>query len=144
MKISIENEPSSRDCDFIRNRLHEYNAAFVGPDNYAPLAIFVRDDSGSIRGGLLGETFWQWLHISIVWINENDRGQGLGTRLLELAEEEGIKRGCVSAFLDSLSFQSPGFYMNRGYETWGELKDLPLGHQRLFLQKKLVVREDLQ
>ena len=104
----------------------------VGPDNYAPLAIFVRDDTGTIRGGLLGETFWQWLHISTVWINESDRGQGLGTRLLVLAEEEGIKRGCISAFLDSLSFQAPDFYLQRGYEIWGELKDLPVGHRADF------------
>ena len=104
VQISIEDKPRPDDCDFVRNRLHEHNATMVGPDNYAPLAIFVRDDTGSIRGGLLGETFWQWLHISIVWVNESDRGQGLGTRLLALAEEEGSKRGCISAFLDSLSF----------------------------------------
>ena len=71
-----------------------------------------------------------------------DRGQGLGTRLLALAEEEGIKRGCISAFLDSLSFQAPDFYLKRGYEIWGELKDLPVGHRRIFLQKKLVPSED--
>ena len=144
MHISIEDKPRAEDCDFVRNRLHEHNAAMVGPDNYAPLAIFVRDDTGSIRGGLLGETFWQWLHISIVWVNESDRGQGLGTRLLALAEEEGIKRGCISAFLDSLSFQTPDFYLKRGYEIWGELKDLPVGHRRIFLQKKLVPGEDRQ
>ena len=57
MQISIEDKPRPDDCDFVRNRLHEHNATIVGPDNYAPLAIFVRDDTGSIRGGLLGETF---------------------------------------------------------------------------------------
>ena len=144
MHISIEDEPRAEDCDFVRNRLHEHNTAIVGPDNYAPLAIFVRDDAGSIRGGLLGETFWQWLHISIVWVNESSRGQGLGTRLLALAEEEGLKRGCISAFLDSLSFQAPDFYLKRGYEIWGELKDLPAGHRRIFLQKKLVPSKNRQ
>ena len=144
MQISIEDKPRAEDYDFVRNRLHEHNIAIVGPDNYAPLAIFVRDDTGSIRGGLLGATFWQWLHISTLWVNESSRGQGLGTRLLALAEEEGLKRGCISAFLDSLSFQAPDFYLQRGYEIWGELKDLPVGHQRIFLQKKLVPSEDRQ
>ena len=138
MEISVEHKPASEDCDFVRNRLHEHNAAIVGPDNYAPLAILVRDDTGTIRAGLLGETFWNWLHISTVWVNESDRGKGLGTRLLALAEEEGIRRGCISAFLDSLSFQAPDFYLKRGYEIWGELEDFPVGHRRTFLQKELV------
>ena len=138
MQISIEDEPRSEDCDFLRKRLQEHNTSIVGPDNHAPLAIFVRDDTGSIRGGLLGETFWQWLHIRTVWVDESHRGQGLGTRLLALAEEEGIKHGCISVFLDSQSFQAPDFYLKRGYETWSELKDLPAGHRRIFLQKKLV------
>ena len=137
MQLSIEDEPCLEDCDFVRGRLQEHNAAIVGPDNYAPLAIFARDGSGSIRGGLLGETFWQWLHISTVWIAASDRGQGLGTRLLALAEEEAVKRGCIGAFVDSQSFQAPDFYLNRGYEVWGELRDLPVGHRRIFLQKKL-------
>lgn len=64
-------------------------------------------------------------------------GEGLGTRLLALAEEEGIKRGCISAYLDSMSFQAPDFYLKRGYEIWGELEDFPVGHRRTFLQKKL-------
>ncbi len=53
MQISVEDNPTSEDCDFVRNRLHEHNAAIVGPDNYVPLAIFVRDDTGTIPAGLL-------------------------------------------------------------------------------------------
>ena len=109
MEIAIEDKPAPEDCGFVRNRLHEHNTAIVGPDNFSPLAIFARDDTGTIRAGLLGETFWQWLHISTLWVQASDRENGLGTRLLALAEEEGIRRGCINAFLDSLSFQAPGF-----------------------------------
>ncbi len=142
MQISIETTPNPEDCDFVRDHLYKYNTAIVGPDNYAPLTIFIRDESGTIRGGLLGETFWQWLHISIVWVNENDRSQGLGSRLLAFAEEEGIKRGCIGVFLDSLSFQAPDFYIKRGYEIWGEIEGLPPNHRRIFLQKKLIASKD--
>ena len=100
MQILIEAHPSPEDCDFVRDRLNEHNEAIVGPDNFKPLSIFVRDEGGTIHGGLLGETFWHWLHISIVWVHESDRGQGIGTRLLLLAEEEATKRGCIGAFLD--------------------------------------------
>ena len=55
MQVSIEDDPCPEDFDFVRDRLQEHNAAIVGPDNYAPLAIFARDGSGSIRGGLLGK-----------------------------------------------------------------------------------------
>ena len=98
MQISVEDRPAPEDSDFVRNPLHHHNAAIAGPDNFGPLAIFLRDETGTIRAGLLGETFWQWLHISTVWVNESDRGNGLGIRLLALAEEEGIRRGCRGWF----------------------------------------------
>lgn len=35
---------------------------------------------------------------------------GLGMELLKRFEDEGRKRGCVAAFLYTISFQAPGFY----------------------------------
>jgi GNAT superfamily N-acetyltransferase len=137
MKIHIENDPRLQDCQVVRDGLTAYNTRHVAADGFAPLSIFVRDNEGTICGGLLGEPFGQWLHISILWLAEKQRGQGLGSQLLQQAEEEAVRRGCLSAFVDTLDFQVPSFYEQHGYSAWGQIENLPPGHRRIFFQKQL-------
>ncbi len=51
-------------------------------------------------------------------------------------ERRAIERGCHSAWVDTFSFQAPGFYRELGYEAFGEL-DYPPEHKRFFLKKRL-------
>ena len=68
---------------------------------------------------------------------EDLRGKGFGKELLSQAEEEARQRGAMHAYLDTFSFQAPGFYQKQGYEVFGQLDDFPTGHQRYFCKKKL-------
>ena len=65
------------------------------------------------------------------------RGQGLGTRLMDAAEDFARERGAVNATLETLTFQAPDFYKKRGYVEFGRLEDLPPGHAKLYLRKAL-------
>ena len=56
---------------------------------------------------------------------------------MQMAEKEARKRGVKNAFVDSFSFQAPGFYKKLGYREFGKLKDFPAGHSRSFLTKAL-------
>jgi hypothetical protein len=40
-------------------------------------------------------------------------------------------------WLDSFSFQAPGFYRRLGYAEFGVVEDYPPGHTRHFLKKRL-------
>jgi len=88
-------------------------------------------------GGVIGETHWDWLYVNLMWVREDLRGCGYGHRLLELAEDEARERGAKNAYLDTFSFQAPGFYQQHGYTVFGELKNFPTGHQRYYLTKEL-------
>jgi GNAT superfamily N-acetyltransferase len=136
--ITLEESPAPEDTRFVFDSLQKFNFGIVGDDNHHSLAIFLRDNEGHIVGGLLGDTYWGWLYVSILWIEESLRGQGYGDKLLGLAEQEAIARGCKHAHLDTFDFQALPFYEKRGYTVYGVLDDLPEGHKRLFLQKKLV------
>src|SRR5512146_2292691 len=135
LSLSLESSPSPDDVDFVRQGLRSYNLRFAPDDNHQFLYIFLRAADGSIMGGLLGDTYWGWLYISILWIHEDFRRQGYGDRLLAMAEAEAIRRGCHAAHLDTMSFQAQPFYERHGYSVFGVLDDLPRGHQRIFLKK---------
>jgi len=79
-----------------------YNTQQAGKDNGKNLCFVLRGPDDEVVGGVIGSTFWNWLHIDLMWVKEELRGQGYGRRLLELAEEEGRKRGAEKADLDKI------------------------------------------
>ena len=137
--IKITSEPMASDVDTHRvsEGLGLFNVARTGQAHWRYVKLFVRDQTGLIRGGLLGEIWGGWLHISDLWLVESLRGSGLGKKLMEMAEQEARDEGCRYVHLDSHSFQAPEFYKKLGYQEFGRLKDAPLGHEQVFLWKRL-------
>ena len=117
--------------------INEFNTEQAGDDQAQTLCFVLQGPDLEIVGGVIGVTFWDWLHLDLMWIKEEVRGRGYGRRLLTMAEEEARQRGAKNAFLDTFSFQAPGFYEHSGYEVFGELREFPAGHTRYFLRKQL-------
>ena len=137
VRITLETETAREELRFIHQSLAAFNEAIAGDSHYLPLHLIARDDSGLVIGGLLGDTYWGWLAFNILWLREDLRGQGLGSRLLRMAEDEARQRGCKNAHLDTFDFQAIDFYRKYGYTVFGQLDDLPPGHTRYFLRKTL-------
>ena len=123
----------------IRDGLTDFNRSSFMPDlQIEDLAVVIRAvDSKTIVGGLWAHTGWEWLTIELVFVPESLRKQGIARNLVALAEEEAVRRGCHSAWLDTLNPEALSLYERLGYERFGELKDFPKGGSRYFLQKKL-------
>lgn len=129
--------PTNEEICFVNKALENFNNEKVGPDNHELLNIVEYDDKKNIIAGILGGTYWGWMHIDILWIDEKYRKNGIGTKLLKAAEEEAIKRGCHSVHVDTMSWQAPDFYKKNGYKIIGELNDIPVGNKKYHLIKKL-------
>ncbi len=107
-------------------------------DQKAQIVCFVlQGPDQEIAGGVIAQIYWDWLYVDLMWLKEELRRRGYGHRLLTLVEDEARKRGAKHAFLDTFSFQAPGFYEKHGYHVFGELNDFPKGHQRYFFMKEL-------
>jgi GNAT superfamily N-acetyltransferase len=136
-KITLTNSPDSEDVKVVSDGLDNYNVAMGAPDNWLSLAVFIRDTNNKILGGLTGGTYWGWLYVGRLWLDDTIRGHGFGSQLLAQAEAEAQRRGCYHAFLDTTSFQALPFYQKQGYVLYGQLDDFPAGHSRYFLRKNL-------
>ena len=123
--------------DIIGGGINEYNKQHGGEEHGKSLCFVLKGPDQAILGGVIGDTYWNWLFINLMWLKEEFRGHGYGHQLLELAEEEARKRGAKHAYLDTFSFQAPEFYKKYGYRIFGELKDFPEGHTRYFMTKDL-------
>ena len=130
--------PTEKEIEFVNNALQKFNDEIVGPDNHELLNIVEYDNTGNIIAGILGGTYWGWMHIDILWVDEDHRKQGLGTQLLKAAESEAINRGCHSVHVDTMSWQAPEFYKKHGYEIISELNDIPNGNKKYHLIKKFI------
>ena len=80
--------PSKKELDYIRNALRQFNDKAVGEDQHTPLNLVEYDENGALVGGLLGGTYWGWLYIDTLFVAEEHRRKGIGSRLLANAEEE--------------------------------------------------------
>lgn len=136
--VELSDPPDPTAWEVLTTGLDRYNEQFVGPTDFRPLVLVVRDPAGAVAGGLWGRTMYRWLWIWFLVLPEGMRRQGLGTRLVRAAEKEAAARGCIGAMLDTFSFQAPGFYRRLGYEVFGTVGDMPPGHRVEFMRKRLV------
>ena len=94
-------------------------------------------DTGALIGGLYAERYYGWLIVRYLAVPSELRGQGLGTRLLGMAEDHAREHSCIGMWLDTFSFQAPAFYRRHGFESFGEIDTYPPGHRRCFFEKRL-------
>jgi len=101
------------------------------------LRIFMHDTENKTVGGIAAELFGGWAYISLLWVEESLRNQGLGSELLHRLEAEAIQMGCTNAHLDTYSYEAKPFYERAGYKVFGKLDDYPPGYCKYFLTKAL-------
>jgi ribosomal protein S18 acetylase RimI-like enzyme len=135
--VMLDTALAEADVRFIEEQLIAYNVVTTGYTDYRPLAVLVRDADGAIRAGLTGFTWGGALKIEYLWVHEELRGQGYGSRLMLAAELEAVRRDCHLAVVDTHSFQAPHFYPKLGYVQCGLVEDWPAGHTDTTFRKVL-------
>ena len=116
--------------------LHGFNAENMGKQPYKRLAVSLREGN-KIVGGIVGEVWTRVLFIQLFWVEQKLRGKNYGTGLIKAIEDEARKFGATRSYLDTMSFQAPGFYRACGYEEFGSIDGYPGGVTRHWFTKAL-------
>jgi len=102
---------------------------------YDEFAIFIRDDNGTIQGGIIAEVDWGMMYVDLLWLDDSLRGKGLGKALLHTIEQTTLSIGLSSIYLMTTEFQALRFYQHMGYELFGTIMNRPHGYAYYYLRK---------
>ena len=86
--LHLEDSPTPEDTNAVERILGGYNRQ-IGLPGWQSLTVILRDETGTVVGGLRGNTGWEWLYVDTLAVAEELRGQDWGTRLLAAAEQGG-------------------------------------------------------
>lgn len=97
---------------------------------------FLAFDNERLVGGAIGFVEYNWYFLDLLYIDEEYRGQDIGTNLLKEIEEFSIKQNLTGIRMETWDFQARGFYEKNGYNVFAEIKDCPPGTICYFLKKE--------
>lgn len=135
-KVIVDYAPTEADNTVVEEGVIAFNESILGERDKA-FSIFLKNDSGKVFGGIQAFLGSESIYIEALWVEKNLQKQGYGTQLLDAAEREAFNNGCIFAAVDTFDFQAEEFYLRKGYERIGELKNCWLGHSKIFLRKNL-------
>jgi GNAT superfamily N-acetyltransferase len=136
LNVEVTHEVQADGREAINRGLTEFNVQHLGDHKWTALDVYVRNPEGQVVAGLIGGFIFDRLYVYALWVAQDLRGLGLGTRILKAAEDAAIECGCRVAFLDTLTFQAPVFYEKRGYQRIAAV-DFQPGAQKIYMQKRL-------
>lgn len=137
-KIVVSESHPNDVIQFLEERIYEHNSTQIGKTDGRFFAKTVRDSQENIIAGVSGWTWAGASEITLLWVKDECRNQGLGAQLLEAAEEEAKKNNCNVMQLRSFSFQAPSFYQKHGYQIAFVTKDFPSGYDYYCLIKRIL------
>ncbi len=137
-EVTVDLNPDQDALNFIENQLYAFNVATTQLPFGGFISCVIRDKQNAIIAGIHGYTWGIGCHIDYMWVDENQRGQGYGSKLLEIIEAEALNRGCKLMVTETFSFQALPFYLKANYEVTGKMEGFPESpHENFFLKKVL-------
>ena len=84
---------------------------------------FIAEEDGAVVGFTSGLTNHKWFYLSDMWVREDHRRRGLGTKLLVMLEEKVKSVGIEHIYTWTSGFANPRFYEKNGYRTFAVFED---------------------
>lgn len=139
-RFTITSDPSKEELKVVRAGLgksFDNNVKNVLRENpHTDYCSVIKNDDGTVIGGISGYTTLGILNIAELWVDENHHGLGYGKEMLMHAETLARERRCVAGQIACFSFQNLEFLKGHGYEILGFSNAYPKGVKEYYLTKK--------
>lgn len=111
----IDTEAPAEDVAVVGSGVFAHGRSQATDGNAEPISCLVRDEARVVAGGS-GRTEYRRLFVNHLWVAEELRGQGIGSRILLLLEAEAARRGCRDALIETLDESVAKLYERLGYQ----------------------------
>ncbi len=121
----------------IEARLEAYDSAFIGDTLSGRIRIGIEEKGRLIAGLDACVTAFRILYVSSLFVDEDARRKGYGTRLILEMEKRASSMGVDTIRLDTFSWQGKEFYEALGYRIVGHYENPEDGYAEYFFLKRL-------
>lgn len=135
IEIQQQEHSSTEDMAYVCAKFREFNDRQGGVYPSKELLLIAYGPDKRVIGGLCGDISWGWLHVDVLWVDEANRQNGIGTALMDRAEAEAEAMYVHRAFIETTDFQAFEFYQKRGYQVFAQMENQPPGHTCYYMQK---------
>lgn len=139
MSNYIIRESNEEESESIVDKIVEYNLSkvpIIQESSFIWINRVIADTYGDIIAGINSKMYcWNCLYIDVLWVKEEYRKEGLGSKILNEIEKVAKDKGCYLIHLDTFDFQAKDFYLKHGYDIFGILDECPQRHKRYFMKK---------
>lgn len=136
-KIDFNEPPKSEDIQILNDDISENAKIKKGHRPITSFAFFIRDEKANIVGGCSGDILYGQLYLGSLWITEELRHQGYGTKLMNLAENHAKKNFCRIFAVNTMDFEALDFYKKFGFYVEFERHGFDKDSVFYFLRKDL-------
>lgn len=137
IKTSLAPDEIQRISKIIGQNLKKFNESKIGPYEFKPFTIYITNETNEVIGGIKGDLFDIICMVQSVWVHEEERGRGLGSKAFEKLEEFAKNSKCELIQLDTTEFQAKGFYEKLGFKVVAELPKNFKGFTTYIMRKNL-------
>jgi GNAT superfamily N-acetyltransferase len=122
----------------ILSGIREYNSPIFGYFDPQPFTVYSQNENGEIIAGASCDIIMKKvLRIHYLWVSDEYRKQGLGTKIINKIEELAKEKGCKNIHLDTFEFQAPRFYEKNGFKCIGTIPGWLEGQDYIFYRKRV-------
>lgn len=121
----------------IESRLYEYDKKHITYEMSGNIKIGVLNNNKLIAGVDACMTAFKILYVSTVFVDENYRGNKIGTLLMKEVEKRAKLLGANMIRLDTFDWQGRDFYRSLGYEEVGSYENKTDGFSEYFFLRRL-------
>lgn len=134
----IEREITPEELAHMKRGFDEHGLEHgVQPDLQKRFTV-VAMNKGSFIGCASGLTNYNWFYITDMYLDKNQRGRGLGAKLIERLERLVAQEGISKIYTWTTEYEAPAFYKKQGYTVFAEFENYyPNGYSRIGFKKTL-------